>query len=162
MKTKTRLLRSVVLLTLMIAPAAFVQAQTHKGKPRAQVSFHTPVLRNIDKVELMSVYSRMGDIERVDATRLVQGRDAQAILRVWRKQRFLGYSPAMCHQPPYAIKFYSKDKVVLFATVCWACRNVTFIVPKMKHWVEFQFDSKAAKMLREIFQKAFPSETKFG
>jgi hypothetical protein len=162
MKKKTRLLRSVILLTLMIAAAAFVQAQADKRKPAARVSFHTPLLRSIDKVELMSIYSRMGDIERVDATRLVQGQDAQNLLRVWRKQRFLGYSPAICHQPPYAIKFYSKDKLVLFATVCWACSNVTFVVPKMKHWVEFEHDSQAAKMLREIFQKAFPSETKFG
>lgn len=110
----------------------------------------------------MSIYSRMGDIERVEGTQRVEGRDAQKILRVWRKQRFRGYSPATCHQPPYALKFYSKDKVVLFATLCWACRNVTFIVPKSRHWVEFEHDSEAAKMLRDIFQKAFPSERKSG
>ena len=160
MNTNKYLLKSVALLSLMIVPAISVQAQANKRK--SQVSFRAPILRNIDKVELMSIESRMGDVEKVDATKIVEGQDARNIFAIWRKQKFTGYSAAACHQPPYALKFYSKGKVVLFATVCWACHNVTFIVPDTKHWVDFKSDAQAAKLLREIFEKAFPSEKKFG
>ena len=162
MNTNRYSLKSVALLVLMIIPAIFVQAQTNRRRSQAKASFRAPILRNIDKVELMSIESRMGNVEKVDATKLVEGREAQNILAVWRKQKFSGYSAAACHQPPYALRFYSKGKVVLFATVCWACHNVTFIVPDTKHWVDFKSDSQAAKLLREVFEKAFPSEKKFG
>ena len=71
-------------------------------------------------------------------------------------------SVAACHQPPYALNFYSNGKMVLFVTVCWSCHNIAFIVPDVKHWVDFQADSQAANMLKEIFEKAFPAEKKFG
>jgi hypothetical protein len=104
----------------------------------------------------------MGNIERVDATKLVVGQEAREFAMVWRRQRFQGYSPTACHQPPYAIKFYFRGKVVLFATICWTCDNVTFIVPHRKAWVAFVSDSREAVRLKEMFQKAFPSDRKVG
>lgn len=157
-----RLLKAVALLVLMILPAILVQAQTNRRTSQAKRAFRAPILTNIDKVELMSIESRMGNIEKVEATKLVEGQEAQNILAIWRKQKFSGYSAAACHLPPYALRFYSKGQVVLFATVCWACHNVTFIVPNTKRWVDFKSDLQAAKLLREIFEKAFPSEHKFG
>jgi hypothetical protein len=104
----------------------------------------------------------MGNIEKVDATKIVEGRETRPVVSIWRKQRFYGRSVAACHQPPYAIKFYSRGEVVLFATVCWMCHNITFIVPDVKYWIGFGSESKEAKALREIFRKAFPSENKVG
>ena len=103
----------------------------------------------------------MGNIEKVNSTKSLDGEAAREILRTWRKQRFIGKSFSACHQPPYAIRFYSKGKTVLFATICWACSNVTFIVPDVKYWVEFPADSEEARLLREVFIKAFPSEQRF-
>jgi hypothetical protein len=125
-------------------------------------SFKAPVLKKVDKVELLSIYSRMGNVERVDATKTLEGQEAEKIAAVWRRQKIQDYSPSSCHQPPYALKFYEKDKVVLFVTVCWACRNVTFVVPQTKHWIRFDAESKEAQELREVFEKTFPGEKKFG
>jgi hypothetical protein len=160
MSAKKGLLESAALLTLSVVIATSTWAQTYQQTPDAPASSHAPAVRNIDEVELMSVESRMGAIERVTATKLVRGREARNILSVWRRQRFGGRSAAMCHEPPYALKFYSKGRVVLFATICWACHNVMFDVPETKDAVAFAADSRSGKMLREIFEKAFPSERK--
>ena len=93
----------------------------------------------------------MGNIERVDATKVIEGQEVQEIVRAWRQQRFAGYSAAACHQPPYAIRFYSRGKVVLFASLCWMCQNVTFLVPEEKGWIRFDAGSNEARRLREIF-----------
>ena len=154
--------RSIVILIVMICPFTFVQAKPHKRKPKAEKSFRVPLLKNIDKVELMGIESRMGNIEKIDETKIVEGKDAQQILDAWREQKYGGGSAAACHQPPYALKFFSKGKNVLFVTICWSCHNLTFIVPESKHWVYFQADTPAAKRLKEIFEKAFPSTKKFG
>ena len=156
------LITSVAPLALMLLVSTLVETHANPRDPKSGHSFRPPTLRKIDKVELMSIESRMGNIEAVDATRFIEGKEAQNILRIWRKQKFSGYSAAACHQPPYAIKFYAKGKVVLFATICWQCHNVTFIVPNIESWVEFASDSKDAKIFKEIFQKAFPSENKSG
>lgn len=162
MNTNKWMFKSVSLFIVLMVSLTFVQAQTYKRKSKTDTSFRAPIIRNIDKVELMSIESRMGDIEKVDATKSIEGADAQNILGVWRKQQLIGYSAAACHQPPYALKFYSKGKMVLFATVCWECHNIAFIIPDVKHWVEFQSDSQTAKALKKIFERAFPSEKKFG
>lgn len=154
--------KSIMFFILIIVPANFAQAKSYNQKPKRSSSFRPPVLRNIDKIELMSIQSRMGNIEKVDATKLVEGQEAQEIIGIWRKQRFQGYSAVVCHEPPYAIKFYSKGKVVLFATVCWMCHNVTFIVPQVKTRIDFDSGSKEGILLRGIFQKAFPYEKKDG
>ena len=154
--------KSVMLFLLIIVLANLVPARSYNQKRKGSFAFRAPILRNIDKVELISIESRMGNIEKVNATKLVEGQEAQEILNLWRKQHFQGYSSAACHQPPYAIRFYSRGKVVLFASVCWMCHNVTFIVPDKKNWIEFDAESKEGIMLRELFKKAFPSENRFG
>jgi hypothetical protein len=104
----------------------------------------------------------MGNIEAVNATKTITGQEAQDIVAVWRKQRFTRYTEAACHQPPYALEFYSKGRVVLFATICWMCNNVNFITPDIGQWVYFDSDSKEAEMLKAVFKKAFPAEKTFG
>lgn len=154
------LLGTAALITLSLVSATSTRAQTYQKAPDVAAPSHTPAVRNVDAVELMSVESRAGAIERVTATRLVRGREARKIVSVWRRQKFWGRSPAMCHEPPYALKFYAKGRVVLFATICWACHNVIFDVPEIEGAVAFEADSRSGKMFRRIFDKAFPSERK--
>jgi hypothetical protein len=154
--------KAILLLILVICSIISVQAQPPKRTFKAEKSFPVISLKNINKIELMNVESRMGNIEKVDETKIIEGKETQQILNVWREQKYGGGSAAACHQPPYAIKFYSKNKIVLFVTVCWSCHNLTFIVPEVKHWVDFESDTQAAKKLKATFEKAFPSKKKFG
>jgi hypothetical protein len=153
-----RLFKFCVLNLALLVSLTAVYGQYNNRKPKRGNSSRAPVLRTIDKVELLSIESRMGDIENIVATKMIEGQEAQKIADVWRGQGWNGYSAAACHQPPYAIKFYSKGKLILFATVCWDCHNMSFITPDIKKWVEFDVDSKESLKLKEIFQKAFPSE----
>ena len=113
MITSKFILKLAALFIVIIASFTSAQSQTYKRKLKAHASFRVPMLRNINKIELLSVESRMGNIEKVEATKLVERKEAQNILGVWRKQKLWGYSNAACHQPPYALKSYSKGKMVL-------------------------------------------------
>ena len=89
-------------------------------------------------------------------TKTIAGKGVAAVFGIWKKQRLLGESPSACHQPAYALKFYAKGKLVMFATICWSCRNIDFVVPKFKHWVRFQADSRNGQMLKNLFLETFP------
>lgn len=144
-------------LALLVSLTA-VYGQNNKRKSKRGNSFHAPVLRNIDKVELLRIDSTEGNIDDIGATKMVEGEEAQKIAAVWRGQRLMGISYVACHLPPYAIKFYEKGKLVLFASVCWECQNIGFETPLIKPYIEFDINSKQSLKLKEIFQKAFPSK----
>src|SRR5689334_55971 len=72
----TRFLLSIILLVCSAQAVPIAQ------KSQKVSSFRAPVLRAIDKVELMSIYSRMGDIESVDATKVIEGAAVQEIVRI--------------------------------------------------------------------------------
>ena len=56
--------------------------------------------------------------------------------QLWRKQSFVSDSP-ICHNPGYAIKFYDRDKLLVYATLCWECNNIEFLTPKLEKYVGF-------------------------
>lgn len=72
-------------------------------------AFQTTRPKKVDKVELMSIDYEKGSIERVKETKFIEGKEAARVLRIWKQQRFLGQSSSACHQPAYAVKFYSKQ-----------------------------------------------------
>ncbi|MGH9763303.1 MAG: hypothetical protein ACREDR_15075 [Blastocatellia bacterium] len=144
-------LLSVLFVAIQIQAQSFIRSKNTRA-------FHAPVLTRVDRVELLSIDSRMGEIQKVNETKSIDGNTAQPIADVWRAQKLTGWSAAACHEPPFAIKFYSKGKVVLFATICWACSNITFIVPNRRHWVAFQARSLEGQRLKDIFINAFPKE----
>lgn len=74
------------------------------------------------------------------------------------QQKLVGQSPEACHQPAYGIKFYSKGRLLLFATICWSCRNIDLIVPESKGWIEFDSLSRNGQLLKRVFTNAFPKE----
>jgi len=120
------------------------------------LAFQIPLPKGVDKIELLSVDYGNGYIERIKETRTIAGKGVEAVIRIWKKQRLLGESPSACHQPAYALKFYAKGKLVMFATICWSCRDIDFVVPKFKHWVRFQADSRNGQMLKNLFLQTFP------
>lgn len=118
---------------------------------------YTKRLRPIDKVELLEIGSTNegGEIRSIAATKVVDDKQARSIANMWRSQAFdLNYS-GMCHEPPYAIRFYSRDKVVLYASICWACNTIVILEPILSGQ-GFKANSRAAKALLRIFTEAFP------
>src|SRR4030095_8370124 len=127
-------------------------------KPRSTTSrhgFHAPVLGAIDRVEVLSIDDGGQDIGPINGIKTLKGAQAQRVATIWRKQKLVGPSGAACHQPPYAVKFYSGGKVVLHASVCWGCSNISFIVPWREYRVKFLADSTNGQLLYETFRKAF-------
>jgi hypothetical protein len=123
-------------------------------------AFRDPaILENVDKIELLSVTSekgtRMGSIE---ATSQVKDKDVPAIIALWRRQTIYDYSPAACHDPSFAIRFYSKGKVTLFASVCWGCSNIDFMVPAADSWAGFEGTSPAGQELLSLLKSTFPNK----
>jgi hypothetical protein len=119
-------------------------------------AFETPSFKTVDKVELLSIDYEKDYIKRVIETKSILGKEAATVFRVWKQQKLLGESPSACHQPAYAMKLFSKDKLVMFVTICWACRNIAYVVPRGKHWIRFQADSKSGQRMKRLFTEAFP------
>ena len=87
----------------------------------AQLS-SAPQTRNlpqVDKVELFKLKKR-GDVwtGEFTAQKTVVRNEAEKVAQLWRKQSFVSDSP-ICHNPGYAIKFYDRDKLLVYATLCW-------------------------------------------
>lgn len=90
----------------------------------------------------------------MEATKIVEGDEAQRIASLWRTQQYRPYT-ASCHLPAYAIKFYSEGKVLVYASLCWECDNIDFISPELKRTQGFDGRGKKGQQLLEVFTKAF-------
>lgn len=154
----------LLLLVMIFAIPASAQAK------RAFVPF-TQRLPNVDKVKLFRLY--WADIEGMDrrrngerlAEKTLKVTEARRIASLWRK---LEYRPGLsaCHEPHYSIEFYSKGRLIVRASVCWACNNILFSVPKIGKASSFEndtqnFDADGAFSLQlsELFRKTFESKT---
>lgn len=90
----------------------------------------------------------------IEASKTVEGAEAQKIASLWRRQTFLPYS-AICHMPGYAVKFYVRDKLIVYASLCWECNNIGFHTPKLKGTQGFGGRDKNGQQLLAIFRAAF-------
>ncbi len=160
----------IIGLALVYIPGPLASATAQYGSQRSlerkrleinrKTLPYTKRLTPVDKVELIKIgnTSELGDIRSIAATKIVEDKQARAIANIWRSQAFdLNYS-GMCHEPPYAIKFYDRGKVVLYASICWACSNIVTLEPVISGQ-GFNSDSRAAKTLLRIFTEAFSSES---
>jgi hypothetical protein len=155
MRANGRLLRITFAVALLAAAGTLLPVQARWRSATSRHGFHAPVLGAIDRVEVLSIDDSGQDSGPILGTRTLKGARAQQVAALWRKQRFTGPSASACHQPPFAVKFYSGNKVMLYATVCWGCSNVGFIVPDRKYRVKFLADSANGQLLYETFKKAF-------
>src|SRR6185295_14703884 len=94
---------------------------------------YTKRLPPVDRVELALIgdQGEMGTIRSIAAVKIVEGAQARSIASLWRSQTFDHNYSAGCHEPPYAIKFFSQGKVVLYASICWACSNIVILEPQL-------------------------------
>jgi hypothetical protein len=125
------------------------------GASQAQNSRLTRTLPTIDKVELQAVIDSELWIKSVEATKNIEGVEAQKVARLWRSQKW-NRSAYACHRPVYAIKFFSHGKLIFYASICWECHNVYFIEPDTKQIVGsvgFASESAKGRELLKLFKK---------
>jgi hypothetical protein len=145
------------LLLLSTGPAALGQSRHFAG--RREYLPYTRNLPRIDQVELLQLKviedKWNGDIV---ATKLWKGAKARKLASLWRRQTYTS-SLAACHNPAYAIKFYSQGKLLGYASICWSCNSIFLITPPMTRTQSFRGGDSRGEQLSEIFRLAF-TETK--
>lgn len=143
----------ILLLLLFIAPAAVGQSNRFNGQK--EYLPYTRRLPPVNKVELLKL-KLDGDQWNGDIldSRVLTGAAARKIAALWRKQTYTS-GLAACHNPAYSIKFYSRGKLLAYASVCWSCNNILMLTPKLTRTQSFRgFDSRG-EQLSEIFDSAF-------
>jgi hypothetical protein len=90
----------------------------------------------------------------IAASKVVKGTEAQKIASLWRRQTYTSNVSA-CHEPAYAIKFYSRGLLIAYASVCWSCNSIFFITPNLHRTQSFAGGNKRGEQLSEIFRFAF-------
>ena len=116
---------------------------------------YTRRLPGVDKVELQRVESAELGIRSIKSVKIVEGKQAEAIARLWRTQNFRSVTPA-CHQPAYALKFYAHGKLLLYASLCWDCDNIAFIEPTLNASQGFNGSSRKGQSLLALLRGSFP------
>jgi hypothetical protein len=149
-------LSSCAVLILCAASASFAQSRRFPGNKEAEP--YTRDLVQIDKVELLKL-KRQGDLwnGEIEASKTVEGPEAQKIASLWRTQTFLPHS-AICHMPGYALKFYAQEKLIVYATLCWECDNIRFQTPKLTRTQGFGGADKHGQQLLGVLRAAFPEK----
>jgi hypothetical protein len=141
-----------LVLGILLCLSFVTVAGNAQDKPDTKaVSDYTRQLPAVDKVEIQKV-SGIERIEKVEATKVLTGKEALAVATLWREQTY-GGTGAACHEPAYAIKFYSKDKLIVYASVCYGCQNIDFLEPKLRDLVGFNARGKKGQQLLQVFKK---------
>ena len=90
----------------------------------------------------------------------IDGKKCKVITDAWRSMTFQP-NGALCHVPPYGIRFFRNEKLLFETTVCWKCHN--FYMPEidsqsgeMKLLLYGFKDDSHAKRLLTVLQKQFP------
>lgn len=124
----------------------------------------TKSLPAIDKVEIIKLSKSPKEQNaptEIVGTRFVEGKKAKNIATVWRKLKWDFEGQAACHEPGYEVKFYSKGKLLVNASVCWSCNNVSFITPEgINAQPTFDGYSPVGEALEELFAQEFKDKEK--
>src|ERR1700680_4278453 len=151
MRQKNKLNGSCILtmlLVLCIVPG--VAGRTPRFRGRKELLPYTRNLSAIDKIELLKLELKddrwNGEIV---ASRVLQRAEARKLASLWRRQTYTS-SLSACHEPAYAIKFYYRERLIAYASVCWSCNNMYFITPDLHRTQNFLGGNKRGEQLSEI------------
>lgn len=141
------------LLLLCILPSVFGQGHRYLGRKE-----YLPYTRNlppVDKIELLKL-KLVGDLwdGGVVATKVLKATAARKLASLWRSQTYTS-ALAACHNPAYAIKFYSRGKLLAYASVCWSCNDILMITPDLSMTQSFLGGDKKGEQLSDVFEGAF-------
>ena len=143
----------IFLLVLCFAPA--VMGQTPRFRGPKEFLPYTRNLPHIDKIELLKLELKDDRWDgEITASKVLQGAEALKVASLWRRQTYTANLSA-CHEPAYAIKFYHREKLIAYASVCWSCNSIFFITPNLHRTQSFAGGDKRGEQLSEIFRLAF-------
>jgi hypothetical protein len=143
----------IFLLVLCIVPQVAGRPQRFRG-PKEFLPY-TRNLPRIDKIELLKLEFKNDRWDgEITASKILKGNEAQRVASLWRRQTYTSNLSA-CHEPAYAIKFYHREKLIAYASVCWSCNSIFFIEPNLHRTQSFAGGDKRGEQLSEIFRLAF-------
>lgn len=142
-----------LLVLLCMVPVATGKSDSFMGRKE-----YLPYTRNlppVDKVELLKL-KLVGEEwnGEILATKVLEGAEAQKLASLWRRQTYTS-GLAACHNPAYAVKFYSRGKLLAYASVCWSCNNIFMITPKLTTTQSFRGYDRRGEQLSEVLDAAF-------
>ena len=148
---------SVILVFVSILPGQIDPEQRRRLEVNRKTKPYTRLLPLINKIELSKVgqLTADGEIASIAATKVIEGRDVRTIASLWRAQTWDYNYSGMCHTPAYVVKFYSGEKLIVHASVCWACGNIQFRESNITGVQGFASHSKAAQSLLKVFNEEF-------
>lgn len=158
---RTRIARTLCLCLLTLVSIASASPQHGRYAGRPDLRRYTRDLPEIDKVELLKLKVN-GDLwdGAIESLKTLTGKEAQDVASLWRRQVYRQYQVA-CHLPAYGVKFYSGDKLLVQASVCWQCNNIGFQTPDMNGTQYFEGDGRLGQQLLSVFRKAFFEPTNY-
>jgi hypothetical protein len=116
---------------------------------------YTRKLPHIDKIELLQLELKDDRWDgKVAAGKVLKGSEAEKVASLWRRQTYTS-SLSACHEPAYAIKFYYRERLIAYASVCWSCNSIYFITPNLHRTQSFAGYNERGEQLSEIFRLAF-------
>ncbi len=146
--SKLKILAPFLLVYFLIGAQGITSGQRISKEARP----FTTQLPVVDKIEIQRV-SGGERIEKVENTKIISGADARIFASMWRTQQYNDKYSASCHEPAYAIKFYAKEKLITYVSICWNCRNMYSLLDENKFGVGFNARSAKGKALLQFFQK---------
>jgi hypothetical protein len=138
---------TIVLLCFLggLAPA--------KGQPVSKEARpFTTHLPPVDKIEILRV-SGIEGIEKIINTKTLDEADVQKLATLWRTQQYATYYSAACHEPAYSIKFYAKEKLLTYVSICWGCQNIYSQLKEQNFSAGFNARGAKGKALFQFLQK---------
>src|SRR5258706_5512802 len=145
----------VLTLLLVLCIAHVVVGQTPRFRGRKEFLPYTRNLPAIDKIKLLKWKPKDDRSDgEIAGIRVLKGAEAQKVASLWRRQTYTS-SQSACHEPAYAIKFYFRERLIAYASVCWSCNNIYFIRPDLHGTQNFLGGNKKGEQLSEIFRLAF-------
>ena len=141
------------LLVLFIVPGVVGRTQRFRG-PKEFLPY-TRNLPRIDKIELLKLELKDDRWNgKVEDVKVLKGAEAQKVASLWRRQTYTS-SLSACHEPAFAIKFYYRESLIGYASVCWSCNSIFFITPNLHRTQSFLGGNERGEQLSEIFRLAF-------
>jgi hypothetical protein len=132
-----------------------VMAQTPGFRGQKEFRPYTRDLPRIDKIEILKLELKDDRWDgEIAASKVLKGAEAQKAASLWRRQTYTS-SLAACHEPAYAIKFYSHQRLIAYASVCWSCNSIFLIAPNLHRTQSFAGGEKKGEELSEIFRLGF-------
>ena len=145
------------LLVLFIVPGVVGRTVGRTQRFRGPKEFlpYTRNLPRIDKIELLKLELKDDRWNgKVEDVKVLNGAEAQKVASLWRRQTYTS-SLSACHEPAFAIKFYYRESLIGYASVCWSCNSIFFITPNLHRTQSFLGGNERGEQLSEIFRLAF-------